>query len=104
MTTTIDKSHVTNHLRVGDVVAVEPHGDCPTHYCRITSFKHVMGLMFAMGDWYSKKGNYVKSTGFDINVVRKATELDLAEIQEAHRSFAVDVIRDALTPDEALPS
>jgi hypothetical protein len=24
-------------FKVGDIVAVEPHGDCPTHYCRIAT-------------------------------------------------------------------
>lgn len=69
-------------FKKGDIVAVEPFGDCPTHYCQIKFFKTwdiKPSPLFAMGKWYSKEGNCVSETGFDVNYIRQSTKKDLQE-------------------------
>jgi hypothetical protein len=66
----------TNGFKIGDVVEIEPFGDCPTHRCHIEYFKETGGAIFAMGDWFSDepkpRGNCVQDTGFDVRYIRMA--------------------------------
>ena len=70
----------TNNFKVNDVVCVSPFGETPFHYCKIEYFKEwevKPSPVFAMGKWYSKKGNCMSGTGFDVNYISKANKWDL---------------------------
>lgn len=85
-----------NKYKIGDVVKINPFGDCPTHYCKIERFetkdmsfilpisnKEVKTEMIsAMGKWYSKEANCVSGTGFDVLYIQPANEKDLNEAIE----------------------
>ncbi len=76
----------TNNLKIGDIVSIEPFGDSPTHYCKIKHFQDCKELsaVFAMGDWYSKKGNRIIGTGFDVNYTKQSNSLDLQLAINSH--------------------
>lgn len=76
----------TDTFKIGDIVSIMPFGECPIHYCRIEKFElNSIGIISAIGKWYSKEANCVSDTGFDINYIDDANEADLNEAVENYK-------------------
>lgn len=83
------QSLITNNFKVGDIVCVEPFGENPPHYCEIEYFKEwetKPSPIFAMGIWFSKKGNCIAETGFDVNYIKLSTQQNLKEAIESFKN------------------
>lgn len=77
----------TNGFKIGDIVCINPYGECPTHYCQIESFENIENLMVsARGKWYSKRGNCIAGTGFDVNYIKQSFQEHLDEAIKAYRN------------------
>ena len=69
----------TNGYKLNDIISIKPFGESPVHFCRIKYFKNNGGICFAMGDWYSKNGNKISDTGFDVNYIQNSNPKDFSE-------------------------